>query len=475
MTRKNTTRYNGPMMVRTVATEADAAIAQPATPGEFLYVEETGAEKRWNGALGRFVGQVDSVVNPVTGEIENIVGGKALPKLSPAANILRVASDLTGWALGNSGTAATATVDANSPFGVPAVRIDIPNGNTYAQLTATGLGVPGYGGAAGNLTWLIYVEDASIISQCQSIIGDSGFAANDTLSWSISNSDKHNNNGVHVIPHNKVVAPTITDIRIRVFGSGVGAGQTGRVWILGAYIPEPVKPAIVLTFDDADVTFSTKVLPALRARGIHATFGINRDQVGANDSLYVTEAQLDDIYRAGNDLSSHNRTNTNLLTQGLDGYLADFDNCAAWLQGNGWWRGREYHPFVQGKHDGALVSALAARGVVFQRNATTTELMAVGAQRYTQDAVLMPIAAPLSSSTTLVAAKAKIDDAITYGLDCVFMGHVLGASADTVTWVESDFLALLDYALLKRAQGSVALVGSVSEWARLRGHRVTLG
>ena len=69
----------------------------------------------------------------------------------------------------------------------------------------------------------------------------------------------------------------------------------------------------------------------------------------------------------------------------------------------------------------------------------------------------------------LATAKAKVDEAITYGQDLVIMGHVLAAASAPVTWAETDHAALLDYCLLKRAQGLIDGVGSLSEWKPLRG------
>ncbi len=404
-------------------------------------------------------GGLQGIISP-RGEVSKFI-------LPPQTNWLRRGANLTTWTLGNSGTAATAEVDASSPFGVPAIRVDIPNGNTYAQLTATGLSVPGYGGAAGNLTWLVYVEEPGYISQIQSIFGDSGFVTNDTLTWNIANSDKHNQGGRHHINHVKVVTPTVTDVRIRVFGGSVPAGQTARVWVAGVYIPEPVKPFVLLTFDDADLSFYTETMPSLRLRGLHATFGINKGDVGTNDSLFVNEAKLAELYSDGHDFASHCITNTNVLTQGEAAYLADYDTCLNWLKSRGWTRGNSYHPFVQGKHTRLLCEGLIARGVTVMRNATTADLISP-AVTSTGASTMMPIGVSLTDTTSLATAKAKIDDAITFKQDVCIMAHVIAAAAAPVTWARTDWAALLDYLLLKKSQGLIDC-GSVSEWKAARG------
>ena len=404
-------------------------------------------------------GNVAGVISP-RGNVQSFIS-------APKANFLRRASNLTDWAFATTGTAATATVDNSSPLGIPAIRFDIPNGNSYAQLSAAGLSIPGYGGAAGNLTWLVYVEEPGYISQIQSIFGDSGFVATDTLTWNIANSDKHNQAGQHHINHAKVIAPTVTDVRIRVFGGSVPAGQTARVWVAGVYIPDPVKPFVLLTFDDADLSFYTEAMPSLRLRGLHATFGINKADVGTNDSLFVNEAKLAELYSDGHDFASHCLTNTNVLTQGEAAYLADYDTCLNWLKSKGWTRGNAYHPFVQGKHTRLLCEWLIARGVTVMRNATTADLISP-AVTSTGASTMMPIGVSLTDTTSLATAKAKIDDAITFKQDVCIMAHVIAAAAAPVTWARTDWAALLDYILLKKSQGLIDC-GSVSEWKAARG------
>lgn len=419
------------------------------------------SQERW---LGEFL--TDSL-----GRVTGLIGPDGLRNrpwsASNKPDFLRACSDLTNWTLGNSGTSATATVDTNSPFGVPAIRLDIPNGNTYAQLTCAGLTVPGFDSAAGQVNWIVYIENQDIISQAQSIIGDSGFAQNATLTYNLANSDTHNKNGLHAISHAATLAYAVTDLRLRVFGGSVPSGSVGRVWVLGVVIPRPTKPFVVITFDDADLSWHTRVLPELRARGLHATFAINTGQVGTNDGLYVNDAKLQEIYDAGNDIGNHNVTNTSLVTGGLSAYMSEFDQCAAYLKARGWERGARYHPFVQGKHSPGAVEALAARGVTVMRAANSSENV-LRESIYFGTPIVATRKTPLDNGTNLATAQGHIDDAITYSHDMFIMGHILAAAAASVTWAQSDFAALLDYALRKVQAGDLEGIGSVSEWADLR-------
>ena len=70
---------------------------------------------------------------------------------------------------------------------------------------------------------------------------------------------------------------------------------------------------------------------------------------------------------------------------------------------------------------------------------------------------------PLSSTTTLAAAKAAVDTAIAAGGTVIFYGHKLGAAADSLTWVTSDFNSLLDYIAQKRLDGAID-VTTIDRW-----------
>lgn len=440
-------------------------------PDEMFHAIDTGARYIGAGPGGRPKGLVNFETSP-GGGVAFTLGGRDVNLLAQVAQMrpIRMANDLAGWTLSNSGTAATATLDTASPFGVPCIRLDLPNGNSYAQLTASGLKIPGFSGSAGRVVWVLYIEDATIISQVNSIIGDAGFAQSNNLGTTVASSDRNNYNGVHVIEHaSSALAYGITDLRIRPFGGSVPAGKVGRVWVLGAFAPEPKKPFVSITFDDADVSMYTKVALELNRRGWRGTFGINKIQVDAG-AQFVTTANLHEMYAAGHDLSSHNIDNFALGTnQTLEQYLADYDACAAWMRSNGWTRGLVYHPWVQGKHSPNGVQAMYERGVIVTRSATARRNVSQIAWNFNG-----PIVVPeqvLDNSNTLAAVKTMIDNAITYGQDVCIEGHVIAAAPGVITWAEADWIALLDYLQEKQFAGQLGGVGSITEHLA---HRRTL-
>lgn len=96
------------------------------------------------------------------------------------------------------------------------------------------------------------------------------------------------------------------------------------------------------------------------------------------------------------------------------------------------------------------ISAAQANGIVVGR-ATGRALYSVaignGEDRMYVNAAI------LSDSLDLAAAKALVDLAVTSRSTVVFAGHKLGAVADSLTWVTTDFTALIAHIVSKRTAG----------------------
>lgn len=396
----------------------------------------------------------------------------------PAASCVRSGRSAVGWNLTNTGgaTATMAVTATNSPFGVPALKVTIPNDTGTVDLIAGPLGLSSFTAGRGNLVMHVYIEDELGLKQIRPYLGnDSGYTRNMDRTYRVSNDNMHRQNGHHLVylhpdiatANTLLTTDTADYLRLRMNAQPAGAA----VWIEGIYVPEPVTPWLVVTVDDSDISMYTRFHAELQARGLQGTFAIDWDAVGTNPALYVTQAQLQTMYDYGHDISSHNRTNTAYpdelppTAQPADAarltYCTAFDYTRAVMRGLGWTRGLGYHPFVQGAHDGALVDSMKAHGAVIMRGAGTEAN--IEPFRLSKQSVIAQ--RKLGSGASLVQAKAWVDSAVTRSQDVVLMGHVLAATASsTITWAQTDFAALLDYAM---AQG--LRVGSVSQWANARG------
>lgn len=397
----------------------------------------------------------------------------------PLAVTLRSGSSVVGWSLvNNSGSTGSMAMAANSPFGGPALKVTIPNDTGFVDVIADGLGLAAFTAGRGNIVHHVYVEDELGIKQWQVHAGnDTSLTRNMTNTYNLSNNNLNRANGHHVVslnPDNSTANTLLTTdsverLRLRFFGQPAG----GIVWIGGVYVPDPVQPWMVVTVDDSDISMYTRFHAELVQRGLKGTFAIDWDAVGTNPALYVSQAQLLEMYAYGHDITSHNRTNTAYpdenppTAQPSDAdrltYCTEYRYTRAAIRALGMTRALGYHSLVQGAHDGALVDAMKAHGARVMRSVGAgnvepfkASLQSVLRQRQ------------LGSGSSYATAQTWITSAVARSQDVFLMGHILAATASSaVTWAQTDFAALLDFA---RAQGM--RVGSVSEWAVNRGFRV---
>lgn len=422
--------------------------------------------------------------DPTTGGLVGVGGNVIRPWLleetPPRFRELRSGRSVVGWSLTNNGGATGAmTLQQTSPFGEPAIRIEIPNDTGSVDVIADDLALNNFTAGTGSLIWHVYVDDELAIKQWQVHAGnDTSLTRNITNTYNLSNDNRNRANGHHIQSLNidNATANTLltTDqvnrFRLRFFGQPVGGGATRYVWIRGIYLPEDVTPWMVVTVDDSDLSMWTRFHPELRNRGLFGTFAINWDAVGTNPALFVSQSQLGEMYSYGHDISSHNRVDTPYpdelppTAQPSDAdrltYCTAFRYTRNVMRELGWDRCLGYHPFVQGAHDGALGDAMKAHGASVMR---TTGAGNVVPFRCGLQTVFRQ--RQLGSGFSLSTAMGWIDSAVTRKEDIFLMGHILADTASSsITWAQTDFAALLDYAISKGVR-----VGSVSQWANARG------
>mgnify|MGYP002143312942 CR=1 FL=1 len=394
-----------------------------------------------------------------------------------ASQCVRSGRSAVGWSLtNNSGaTGSMALTASGSPFGWPALKVTIPNDTGNVDIIAAGLGLDEFTAGRGNLVIHVYVEDELGIKQIRPYVGnDGGFTRNMDFAYSLSNNSHQRANGHHIIhinPDNATANTLLTtdpvdSVRLRISGQPAG----GVVWIEGIYVPDPVQPWMVVTVDDADLSMYERFHRELAARGLMGTFAINWDDVGTNSALFCSQAQLQEMYDYGHDMSSHNRTNTSYAAttpptaQPSDAdrltYATAYRYTRGVMRSLRWTRALGYHPFVQGLHDGALVAAMQAHGMVLGRGVGPGNV-----EPFRLDCQQVIRQRQLGSGYSLATAQGWVNSAVARSQDVVLMGHVLANTAtNTVTWAQTDFAALIEYALAAGMR-----VGSVSQWAAARG------
>lgn len=287
-------------------------------------------------------------------------------------------SNNVGVGVGNSGTAATVTLEANSPWGVgvPAYKVVAPAGNSWHEVQAPTSNISAFDG---HVIWKVWIEDYTATTQIQSYAGTSGYGRYWMHTHPIGSSSINRFNGEHSIvvgPVRCVGANTfvtgtdpLVDAKIRVF-SGAG-GST--FWVKEVVVPAIGRPTHVITHDDASVTWIDYAMSALAANGLRATFGVYTSTLGTSPTIFLTNAQVQAIAAAGHMIASHNVANTALAdgtggTQAAVDYAADFRAALNVLGGLvGVKADCRYHPWVQGRNNQDAHDRLVAHGLQIAR------------------------------------------------------------------------------------------------------------
>lgn len=212
------------------------------------------------------------------------------------------------------------------------------------------------------------------------------------------------------------------------------------------------RPTVMITLDDGwDTGYSIGFVQAQK-RGIPLTHYLIAEEIGTAGN--VTLAQVQEMRAAGDYLGMHG-------TDRWDLDVTRIATCAAALQALGIDTAHAAYPEGQigyGTNWLATEAALSAAGVKTARLA--------GGSSPTLRKVGDPYALtsfPLAAGTTLAAAKAAVDLAVTSGGTVIFYGHKFGAVADSLTWVTADYTALLDYIAQKRFDGLID-VTTIDRW-----------
>lgn len=346
------------------------------------------------------------------------------------SRILKRCTDTVGVGVANSGTAATVSIDASSPFGRPAYRVQMPAGNTWHEVTLAGLNIAAFDG---HVIWRVWVNDYTTIQQIQTFAGTSGYTRFWQGTYRLNNSNENRWNGEHILRAGPTFAgvtnsfvrgvDTMADCKIRIFPGAAGAD----LWVDAIFVPAVGRPTHCLTYDDCSVTWITNVLPALADRGLPGTFGINTGSIGTNAALFLSGPQVRQIALAGHQVSPHNVTDTPFNdgtggTQTAAQYTADFVTSSAALSalvGSG--LDTSYHAWVQGRNNVTVHDTMRAAGLRIGRGTDSAD-----GYNFPQISVGNGVFA-LKNQSVHTLSEAQIDaicdNANRYGLTIAWMIH----------------------------------------------------
>lgn len=410
-----------------------------------------------------------------SGSLVDGAGNTLPPPQFVQPRIIKQFSDLLGVTFATSNaTINSQTIDQNSPFGCPALKLNITWGTTggRVEVMPPQPSIPNWNGNVGYTYW---IDDATKVGAMSVFAG--------TTSYALYQEYKQTTfaGGDLAAGHRAIVAgamlagqsnlasdtftfgsDTLSAHKLRIQASNPIVG-TCTIWIKDCFIPAPQRPVVVFSFDDGYDAWHTNLRSQLAVYGFKATFGIASDYLGTVGTR-ISSAKVQDLIADGHQVASHNQYNYRLrtLAGNLNGeqngtgtatdvttYVTDYNAGIAALEALGAnSQDMMYHPWVQGGVDFAGIDALYNAGVELAR---TTAPYGVQPYGYPLGLNAMQFrATQLGNSRTLQQAKDEVDKAIAHGGLTFFMGHNLAATAsDATTWAIDDMAALLAYVASK--------------------------
>lgn len=244
---------------------------------------------------------------------------------------------------------------------------------------------------------------------------------------------------------------------IRLQFSAITGESTSVTWG-GLYADPSFLPRVIISFDDASKTVYTKAYPIFKNAGVAGVFYLNSAVANINDNLYVTTAQLQEMYADGWDIANHTKNHVNLLEQTDTQIIDEVQGCSEWLDAQGFTRSAWHMSYPYGNtntHIAELVESLGiitARTVRFERTFVSAPNVLFR----------LPIKLVLTNTTTVQAVESAIDDIFIYGGTLHFFGHSVADSPSNESTVATDVLqALIDCCVRRKVP-----IITISEWYR---------
>lgn len=222
-------------------------------------------------------------------------------------------------------------------------------------------------------------------------------------------------------------------------------------WDLDGIVVGGYKPRIVISFDDGwDSSYSVGFVEAQKRE-----MPLTHYLIGSllNQSNYITAAQAAEMKAAGDYIGVHgvggaNTWDVNTAAQiasdrGALGSLTDGLH-GSWPEGK------------MGFGTAPAANIAAAKSVGLKTVRQIASAQGVFLPGYTEWGAMPGY--PLNNTVNLATAQAAVDRVIASKGALIFYGHKLGGAADSLTWVTSDYQALLDYIAQKRLEGAVDVV-----------------
>src|SRR3990167_2547631 len=382
--------------------------------------------------------------------------------LDKAGTLLEGFESSDDWTLAGVGS-SKANDTTNYKTGSQGVRVTSVN-NTAATITKTisaDLSVPDI------FTLWVYIDDTSKYATGNAttlfIASTTDFSKTFSATINVGNTMSNGWNKLIFLKSDftatggEVWTNTMIRLRMRVVSA---ADQTVNVTFDDLRYGEYRRPKCIITFDDGIDNVYDEGYSYMRRFGFKGVAYVpGDDRVGADG--YMTLAELTEMYNYGWDISNHGLTHTDLTTlENQAAMEADILGGQEYIKSLGFTRNNMYRHLAlpASAYDATVLLALVAQNILTSRSGNDRIQ-----PNFTQDNRLLKRVS-IANTTTLAAAKAKVDEAITRGGAAIFNFHRLVASPGISTeWAIADFQDLMEYLYQKSASIDVV---TITEWYR---------
>ena len=238
---------------------------------------------------------------------------------------------------------------------------------------------------------------------------------------------------------------TFTAIRFKVTAA---AGQTCAVSFSQCYFEAEYIPLVMWTFDDTySAPHDAGFFQYLADKNQYATLYVSKNRIGANDAIYLTHDELDEIYAMGHGIGSHGTDHHDLTTMTRAAVAAELTENSEYLVSQGWPRCAYHVGYPYGSRNATVDLAMADAGQLTGRGVTTGSIRSGVFGGVVGDYTL-PCVFGLGPNLTLEVAKAAIWTAKLAREHVIIMAHQILAEPDLEEgndWSTSDAQALADF------------------------------
>lgn len=127
------------------------------------------------------------------------------------------------------------------------------------------------------------------------------------------------------------------------------------------------RPTVIMTFDDGWLSVSEKAYPIMQNNGQKGVAFVNIDPIIGGYTAYMKQPELNTLYGAGWDISSHTYSHKVLTTVNSATLNSELSTSKIWLDTNGYPRGAMFLAYPEGAYNPGVIAAAQSNNYVAAR------------------------------------------------------------------------------------------------------------